>query len=646
MTVTSGVGSELLEATDEQIDDAIDHADPMVLRGLLYQLTGDESIAAIESTRNLRGYAEFPVLAREEDEELLRRRASEFLKDYRDAGAPQIDPGPPERLPQSISLLAGEVIEGDALLAWTEELALDPWVRAFDWTDKPEPEKLEGFSVTVIGAGLAGLTAALMLKRAGVPYTVIEKDSGVGGTWHENRYPGARVDTPSRSYTNIFGVDFPYPGAYCPWPENKKYFDWVADNFDLRRDIVFDTEVLSLTWDEESATWEIEIDGPGGRDVLRSNAVITAVGFLSRPKIPEFEGMLEFKGESWHTARWPEGLDLTGKRFAVVGSACSAYQLVPELAREAEHVVLFQRTPQWVWGIEGYTSLFPPQVNWLDRNFPYYTSFMRLRTMVRLAAWPRMTDIDPEFEHPYAVSAFNKGMRDAALGFLEQKISDPELRAKMTPAHPPWSARPVMADLKYSIYDAVQRDNVTLVTDGIKRINATGLAGGDGTQYDVDHIVYATGFHATTYLFPMTIRGRDGRTTSDFWREGGSRAYTFSMIPGFPNLWMLYGPNTNGGLGPSSFHELTMRYLLQCIERMFLEDKTSIEAREDAYWRYNEIVDERNSRKVWSDPRANNYYWTEHGRSSTMCPFAFNEIFRLLRHPNFEDLTLRSAVSS
>jgi 4-hydroxyacetophenone monooxygenase len=179
------------------------------------------------------------------------------------------------------------------------------------------------------------------------------------------------------------------------------------------------------------------------------------------------------------------------------------------------------------------------------------------------------------------------------------------------------------------------------VTDGIRRLNRNGIESRDGKQYDVDVIVFATGFHATEYLFPMAVSGRDGRTVDELWKEGGARAYNFSMIPGMPNLWMLYGPNTNGGLGPSSYHELVTRYALQCIEHLILENKTSMDADEDAYWRYNHIVDERNNGKVWSDPRARNYYWTEHGRSAVQSPFQFDEIWRLLRHPNFDELEVR-----
>ena len=207
--------------------------------------------------------------------------------------------------------------------------------------------------------------------------------------------PGREGDTPSRGYTHIFGAHFPYSSPFCDWTENQRYFDWVADTFELRDDIVFNTEVRALTWDESASMWEIEIEGPEGRSRLRSNAVVTAVGFLNRPQIPEIEGMEEFRGDSWHTARWPQDVDVTNKRIAVVGTGCTGYQLIPELALEAQHVVAFQRRPQWVFGVPGYLSPFPPEVAWLDRNFPYYTNFMRLRTLGTGKAFWRLTEIDP-----------------------------------------------------------------------------------------------------------------------------------------------------------------------------------------------------------------------------------------------------------
>ena len=173
------------------------------------------------------------------------------------------------------------------------------------------------------------------------------------------------VDIPSRGDTNVFAVDFPYPNPFCGWEENERYFDWVADRFELRDDIVFDTEVHAMVWNDEDSTWEIDVDGPGGKSTIQSNAVITAVGFLNRLNIPEIEGMAEFAGPSWHTARWPTDFDVKGERIAVIGTGASGYQTVPELALEANHVVVFQRTPSWVFPVPGYRSPFPPQVNWL-----------------------------------------------------------------------------------------------------------------------------------------------------------------------------------------------------------------------------------------------------------------------------------------
>ncbi|MEI9852421.1 MAG: FAD-dependent oxidoreductase [Sphingomonas sp.] len=632
---------ELLAASDEVIEDAVRYAEPMVLRGLLYQLTGDPELEAMALKRVRMGRMEIVSPATDDDVAMLRRKAAGFLKAHRDAGAGPIGHGPKERLPESLALIVGDPIKAEAIELMVEETALDPWARSLQWQAAPDPARLGNFSVTVIGAGMGGLNAAVQLKRAGIHYQVIEKNENVGGTWWENRYPGARVDTPSRGYTNLFGVDFPYPYAYGPHTESQKYYDWVADTFDLRGDIAFNTEVRSLAWDEAAAMWEIRVDGPEGGTVLRSNAVITGVGFLNRPNIPEIEGMAEFEGQAWHTARWPDDAEWRGKRIAVIGTGCTGYQLVPEIAPGAAHVTVFQRTPQWLLPVPGYLAASPPQLLWLDRNLPYHTNFMRFRSFY--GAGPDFTkvfDIDPDFDDPHTCSPANKAARDRTIEFLQNKLGDPKLVETMTPAHPPWSARPVAVDSDYSVLDALLRENVTLVTDGIGRINATGIEAGDGTQHDVDIIVYATGFRAADFLYPMTITGRGGKTIEELWAADGARAYLGCMMPGFPNLWALYGPNTNGGLPVAQFHEVTMLYAMQCMERLILDGKQSIEVKEDAYWRYNRLVDELNATKIWADPRAHNYWWTKHGRTSSQIPFTGYEVREFLRRPDFADLEI------
>ena len=635
--------SELLGASDEEIDEVVKFADAMVLRGLLYQLTGDASVAVAISTV-VGADSKMNAAINEGDVAMLQAKAATFLKAYRDSGASGLDIGPRDRLQRSLGLAVGEDIPDDEFPLWLEELALDDRARSLVWQETPDPDRLQDFSVVVIGAGMGGLLAAVQLKRAGIPFTVIEKNSGIGGTWFENRYPGARVDTPSRGYTYICGFDYPYSSPYCTWDENSRYFNWIADSFGIRNEIVFDTEVKKLVWDDESSTWQITTEGPQGEQLRRAAAVISCVGFLNRPNVPEFEGMTEFRGQSCHTARWPEDLEVAGKRVAVIGTGCTGYQLVPELALEAEHVVVCQRTPQWIFTARGYRSPFPPQVTWLDRNLPYYANFMRLRAQWFIGSRSAALayTIDPQFEDPHTRSATNKEMREFCIDFLERKLAGrPALVEKMIPPHPPYSARPVLVDAEYSIIDALLRDNVTLVTDGIRRITRSGIEAADGAEYEVDVIVYATGFQANEYLFPMEIRGRDDKQLSDLWAEGGPRAYLGTMLPGFPNFWIVYGPNTNFGLNVAPLHEIVISFALQCIERLILDDKRAIEVTEEAYWRYNEDVDRRNELMMWADRRASNYYRNKYGRSSTNCPLSGPETWSLLRRPNFEEMVIR-----
>ncbi|HUN59273.1 MAG TPA: NAD(P)/FAD-dependent oxidoreductase [Candidatus Binataceae bacterium] len=643
--------SELLTATDETIDDAVKYADPMVLRGLLYQLTGDESIAATQAaTADIR-HSEPGNASKElalvqskadvsdpSDLAMIQSKASAFLKSYRDRGAPDIRCGPAQRLPRSLSLVAGADIPASELEMWLEQLALDPWARALTWQNPPLSQDLQNFVVAVIGAGMGGLNAAVQLKHAGIPYFVIEKNAEVGGTWYENQYPGARVDSPSRTYTHIYGVDFEYPNAFCLQRENLRYFKWVADHFEIRNDITFKTEVKSAVWDESAKLWEINTDGPDGPRVWRANAVIASVGFLSRPNVPSIPGMDTFEGNSFHTARWPAGLDLKGKRVAVIGTGATGYQLIPELAKLAGHTFVFQRTPNWCFDTKSYLDPFPPQVNWLDRNFPYIRNFIRFRLswLAGPQTFSPIMRIDPQFEDRHARSALNKKIREQQLAFIERKLAKrPDLIEKMTPVAPPYSARPIIVDTDYCIYDALLRNDVTLVTDPIREIKPNGIRTQGGAEHSVDIIVYATGFKANDFLWPMEVRGRDAKRVEELWAKDGARAYLGTMLPGFPNFFMIYGPNTNnfGGLQIVDFEEMVTRFALQCIGGLITQKKCTIDISLDAYERYNDEVDRAEALMIYTDPRAHNYYRNDSGRSAANNPIDIRKIWTWLRDP-------------
>jgi 4-hydroxyacetophenone monooxygenase len=643
--------SELLNATDEMIDDVVKYADPMVLRGLVYQLTGDESIAATQANvaeirHSEAGHAskELAIVQSKADVtdpaqvEMIQAKAAAFLKAYRDQGAPEIPCGTPERVARSLYLCAGATIPVSELEMWVEQLALDPWARALVWSGRPTSPDVEQFTVAVIGAGMGGLNAAVQLKHAGIPYFVIEKNDEVGGTWYENQYPGARVDSPSRTYTHIYGVNFEYPNAFCPQRENLKYFRWVADNFDIRKDITFKTEVKSIVWDEAARLWEIRAEGPDGPRTWRANAVIASVGFLSRPNMPDIEGMETFEGKAFHTARWPKGLDLKGKRVAVIGTGATGYQMIPEVAKLAVQTFVFQRTPNWCFDTKSYLDPFPAQVNWLDRNFPYIRNFIRFRLswLAGPEAFAPIMRIDPQFEDQHARSAMNKQIRDTQLAFIKRKLaSRPDLIEKMTPVAPPYSARPIIIDTDYSIYDALLRDDVNLVSDPIQRITPKGIEVKGVGEIPLDIIVYATGFKANDFLWPMEIRGRDGQRIEELWQKDGARAYLGTMLPGFPNFFMIYGPNTNnfGGLQIVDFEEMVTRFALQCIGGLIAQKKSTVDISLDAYWRYNDEVDRAEALMIYKDPRAHNYYKNDSGRSAANNPIDIRKIWTWLRNP-------------
>ncbi len=643
--------SELLTATDEMIDDAVKYADPMVLRGLVYQLTGDESIAATQATTAEIKHSEAGNASKElaivqskadvsdpADVAMIQAKAAAFLKAYRDQGAPKVSCGAPERLARSLSLAAGADIPASELEIWVEQLALDPWARALVWPDPPASQDLQKFVVAVIGAGMGGLNAAVQLKHAGIPYFVIEKNDEVGGTWYENQYPGARVDSPSRTYTHIYGVDFEYPNAFCPQRENLRYFRWVADNFDIRKDITFKTEVKAIVWDETDKLWEIRTKGSDGPRVWHANAVIASVGFLSRPNMPDIEGMESFEGKAFHTARWPKGLELKGTRVAVIGTGATGYQMVPELAKLTDHTFVFQRTPNWCFDTKSYLGPFPAQVNWLDRNFPYIRNFIRFRLswLAGPETFAPIMRIDPQFEDQHARSAMNKKIREQQLSFIQKKLaSRPDLIEKMTPVAPPYSARPIIIDTDYSIYDALLRDDVTLVTEPILKITPNGIEVKGGIEYPVDIIVYATGFKANDFLWPMEIRGREGKRVEELWQKDGARAYLGTMLPGFPNFFMIYGPNTNnfGGLQIVDFEEMVTRFALQCIGGLISQNKRTVDVSLDAYWRYNDEVDRAEALMIYKDPRAHNYYKNDSGRSAANNPIDIRKIWTWLRDP-------------
>jgi len=632
---------DLLHSTDAEIEQHVRSGDPMTLRGLLFQLTGDAAIAATTLGETAGRYAPLPSLVDPQDIELVRTAAAAYLRAHRDQGAPSVDPGPVERLPQSLGLAVGTDIPPSAVEFCIEELGIERIPRRHELQHRPAD--MSTFHVVVIGSGVGGINAAINLKESGIPFTVLDKNEDVGGTWHDNRYPGCRVDVPSLAYSHSFGLHFPWDHWFAPQGENNAYLQWCVDTFGVREHMRFSTEVTAMTWDEDTATWRIDVkDADGGAGTLTANAVISAVGFLSRPKFPAIEGMETFDGPSFHTTWWDRAFDdPAGKHLAVIGTGCSGMQLVPELERLGATVTVFQRRPSWIFEVPIYRDELPAGVKWLDRHMPYYRNFEKFRAiwMVgdHVGAAPFMRD--PTWDDPDSLSAINQAARQASLDYLERKLADrPDLLAACTPRSPAMASRPVIDN---GWLDAIRGPNVELVTDPIARIVPEGIVTEAGRVVEADAIVFATGFETSKFLWPMEVTGRHG-TLHELWAEDGARAYLGITMPGFPNLFCIYGPNTNSNQGtiPTMGSELQTRYALQCIEELFRTASRSIELTRDAYDDYNRRLDDGLRTTIFSDPRLDTYYINEHGRSSSQTCWSTLEYWEMTRRPDFSDYVL------
>ncbi|MEA2673732.1 MAG: 4-hydroxyacetophenone monooxygenase [Chloroflexota bacterium] len=620
---------------------ALPFADPMALRGLLYQLTGDKSLSGVATTLQPGMFAgEMAAVADPAEVEVLQRKMLDVLVAMR-AGDFEPVVTTPDQLRTAMELGVGDAIPDEDLEFWREELSLDPNLRGLVWDHEPDPERLAGFHVVVIGAGLAGVNAAIRLKAAGLPFTVLDKNEGVGGTWFANTYPGARVDVPSRAYSHTFAVDYPFTHLFAPQPENEEYINWCVDTFGVRDRICLGVEVVRASWDDAGEKWRIETRGlDGTTDVVEASAIISAVGFMDRPKHPSIEGLERFRGPIFHTASWDHSVDLAGKRVAVIGTGASGCQLVPDLAPIAEQITVFQRTPPWFIGIPGYRFPLPEPMLWLDRNVPHYTNWFRLRTSWALADrnFRPLLYKDPDWPDPVSISPANHAVLEHLSEYIRQQVGDdPELLAKCLPDYPPFAKRFVVDN---GWFDALKRDNVTLNSERIVRVTETSVETAEGAlEFDV--IVLATGFHATDYLWPMEIVGRGGVSIADRWSTDGARAYWGTMVPGFPNFFMLYGPNTNAfANGPVVWGELQTRFALEWIAYLIANHKSAADVTPEAYDAFNVCLDERLTSTVWLDPRQKSYYTNDAGRVVTNGPWSTEEYFQAIRRPVPEDFEI------
>lgn len=626
---------------DAALRDAIAVANIPVLAMVLHHLTGDDRwLSEPYAPTRARGLSDHDTGGLPEAVQAEIREAAEHAVRDWSRGVPPARPRPtPEHLEHMLSVCVAEDVPAEYARLMLVEMGFEP-----DATPALPAPVGDDAAVLIVGAGVSGLALAVRLDRVGIPFTIVEKNDDVGGTWLENRYPGAGVDTPSYLYSLSF---FPrnWSTYYGKRDEVLGYLRDVADHFGLRDRIRFRTEVRQAVWDDGSQRWHVQLDhADGTSERVAVRYLVTAVGLLSRPQVPDLPGMDRFRGPLFHSARWPEGLDVSGKRVAIVGSGASAMQIVPAIAAQAGHVTVFQRSPQWAAPAENYFSPVRPQVHWLVRHVPYYHRWYRFRLawLFNDRVWPSLQK-DPDWPHPErSLNATNDGYRAFFTAHIRAELGDREdLVDKALPTYPPYGKR-ILLDNGW--YAALRRPDVELVTEAVSEITATGVRTSSGAEHAADVVVLCTGFEAQRLLHPIDIRGRDGRSIRDVWGDDDPHAYLGVATPGFPNLMFMYGPNTNPGGGSYIFiAECQARYITDLLARSIEAGVAVLEPRPDVHDEFNRQVDEQHGRMVWTHPGMSTYYRNPSGRVVTNWPWRVVDYWERTGSADLDDFVVQPA---
>ncbi len=552
-----------------------------------------------------------------------------------------------EAFAQLVSGGAGKPVPDDYVAMMMEEMTEGTTdARSIAWRRPLPKEQRDRLKVIVIGAGLSGICMGIKLKEAGIPFMIYEKNSEVGGTWFENTYPGCAVDIPNHFYSFSFDLKNDWSRHFARHDELWDYLNRCVDKYGIREFIRFSSSVEAARYNAETATWAIDVKkADGASERIEANLLISGVGQLNRPAYPKIPGLETFKGPVIHTAVWDHTVDLKGKRVALVGTGASSMQVGPAVAADVEKLLVFQRTPNWANPNPNYHRTVPPGMIWALQNIPYLARWHR--TLLSWASgdgFHAMLQRDPDWDQPkLSLNAENHAFRERLVAHITSQVGDrPDLMAKVVPDYPPYGKR-MLRDNNW--YQMLRRDNVELIDSGVVEVKDGKLVDRHGVTHEADVIVLATGFQTTQMLAPMDITGLGGRTIRDAWGDEDPRAYLGISVPGFPNFFVLFGPNTALSHGGSLFFhaECQVRYVMQCIRELLETGNAAMDVRTATFDDYNRRVDDAHERMVWTHPGMTSWYKNSKGRVVTNSPWRLVDYWKLTYALNPSDYVFAQA---
>ena len=604
--------------------EALKSADVAPLLMVLIHLGGDpawlDRIAPY-----IKGPWSFHEDAPEELKAELRAAVVDILADYAATGRPLPLTPPMELLPRMLDVCTGQTVPPEYYPLVIEEMDLaDSDPKTVHWRDAPPVDRLKGFHVAVIGAGFTGVGMGIKLKEAGIPFTIVEKNGDVGGTWLENTYPGIGVDTANHFYSYSFSNNADWNHFFAKGADIHAYIRRNADLAALREQIRFEEEVTQAVWDEAAAVWRIDtVKADGRRDQIVANILVTATGQLNQPQYPTIPGLEDFQEPVFHTARWDHSVDYAGKRVGMIGTGASGMQVGPAIAPVVESLTFFQRSPHWAMLNPLYFETVTDGKKWVLKNIPFYTKWFRFQLFWSSSdGFHSMLKIDREWpDQARSLNAANAEVRKQLEAHIAEEVGhDPELIRKATPSYPPYGKR-MLRDNHW--YRMLTRANVDLVTEHVDHIEKGAVVTKDGVRHELDILVLATGFQARRMLSPMHVVGRGGASIRDEWGEDNPRAHLGITVPKFPNFFVTYGPNTNLAHGGSAvFHsECQIRYIMLAIRELIETGQATVEVREEPFWAYQAKVDEAISQMAWAHPGMSSWYKNAQGRVTQNSPW-------------------------
>jgi 4-hydroxyacetophenone monooxygenase len=633
-------------AERERFSEAVAAANVPTLLMVLVQLTGDMRwLEAPYLPVKARGLSDNETGGLPDDvQEMIRGEALAAILAWRSGKPVAIAQPTSELLIAMMSVAMGEAVPDAYAPMIASELGVTLTASNPSAVGQPAPE---GFKALIIGGGISGICAAVRLQQAGIAYTILERNNDVGGVWLENRYPGAAVDTPNHLYSFSF-APHDWTRYFASQSEILSYLRKVAEDFDIRRNVRFGTEVTAATYDEATQSWSVDSVGPDGPKTYTANMVISAVGAFNKPKIPNINGTDRFQGPNFHTAAWPEGIDLAGQRVAVVGNGASAMQVVPAIVDQVASLVVFQHSPQWAGAFEKFKQPVPDAVRFLLAEVPLYYSWYRTRL-----AWifnDRLYESlqrDPEWPHPErSLNVINEAHRRNLTRYIEEEVGErTDLLEKLVPTYPPFGKRMLLDN---GWFRSVAKSHVTVDTDRVRELREHSIVTTAGTEYEVDVVVWATGFDVVRFLVPIEIRGRGGVRLHDAWDDDDARAYLGTAIPSFPNFFVLYGPNTQFGHGGSliSLMERQVHYMMSVLQQMFDRNLGSVDVRSDVHQDYNDRIDDAHEHMVWTHPGMDTYYRNSRGRVVVNNPFRMQEFWQLTEEADLREFVVEPSGAS